>query len=236
MQAVILAAGLNTRFLNVFDKNFTKQALMIGETPILVKTLVDLESIGCTEIVLVVGRNKELIEKLIDEYYKGTLSITYVENHKPDRANGYSFGLAQNHAQEWFYLLMSDHLFDQSFMNHVKAYTGENKAALFVDYKIDQVFDLYDATKVQEKNSQILELGKKIKDYNCIDTGFFILNKDIFKTFNTIEALNHEISLSDIIIEYSKEHPFYTSDIGNAIWQDIDDPDMLDHALKTFLR
>lgn len=234
MQAVILAAGLNTRFLDVFKGDFTKQSLLIGGTPLLIKSFNDLESIGCTEIILIVGKNKDLIIKLIDEHYTGSLSITYVDNSKPERANGYSFGLAQDYVRDWFYLLMSDHIYDDAFMKHVKEFSLSKKPALFVDYNIDQIFDLDDSTKVLEVDQRIKTLGKKLSHYNCIDTGFFFLNKDMFDVFAELEKASFEISLSKIIQLYSEKNEFYTSDIGEAHWQDVDDIPMYEQAKKLF--
>lgn len=234
MQTVILAAGENTRFRESFDGPFIKQSLLVNDSPILIRIIESLQQIGCTEIVLVVGSNKHHIKELIDEHYSGAIPITFLENLYPERGNGYSLGLAQDHVDHWFYLTMSDHVYDKPFMQIVKQAGKSTTPTLFVDYKIDQVFDLDDATKVLEKNMQIRAIGKQLQEYNCIDTGFFYLNKDCFKYFNEFEQSSTIISLSDIIQRYSKSVYFKLTDVKEALWQDIDDMDMYTHAKKIF--
>ena len=234
MQAVILAAGQNTRFQELFDAPFIKQSLEVDQTPILIRGMHALETISCSEIVLVVGENKDLISNLIQKFYKGSLPITMIENLYPERANGYSLGLSQKVIKDWFYLLMSDHLYDKAFMDCVISVQGTSTPSLFVDYKIDQVFDLNDATKVHEEERQILEIGKDITQYNCIDTGFFYLHEDLFEAFNELEKEQESISISEIIQKYSASNPFVVTDIGSALWQDVDDMDMYRHAKKVF--
>lgn len=234
MQTVILAAGENTRFRESFDGPFIKQSLPVNQSPILIRSIESLHQIGCTEIVLVVGSNKHQIKQLIDEHYLGNILITYVENQNPERGNGYSLGLAQDYVDHWFYLTMSDHIFDNMFMQKVKDAQQDDAPTLYVDYKIDQVFDLDDATKVLEKDGQIQAIGKRLLEYNCIDTGFFYLNEEIFKSFNNLERSKKIISISDIIQQFSKMASFKVTDIKDALWQDVDDMDMYEHAKKIF--
>lgn len=234
MQAIILAAGLNTRFLDQFDERFIKQSLEVNHTPIMIRSMHALEQINCSEIVLVVGENKDRITELINNHYKGNLQITLVENLKPDRANGYSLGLSQHVVSGWFYLLMSDHLYNQAFMKKAAGVTSTDTPSLFVDYKIDKIFDLDDATKVLEKDRQIKAIGKQIEDYNCIDTGFFYLNEDIFNAFNDLERNQNAISISEIIQKYSASSQFVVTDIEDAIWQDVDDMNMYEYAKELF--
>lgn len=234
MQAVILAAGLNTRFKEAYDKPFIKQALPVNGTPILINSLNSLENIGCSEVILVSGGNKGMLARLIENYYDGALSIHFMENLQPEKGNGYSFGISGNQVSNHFFLLMSDHIYDEAFFDQAKKITANSAPSLFVDYKINRIYDLDDATKVFEKNGIIVDIGKDIDAYNCIDTGFFYLHESIFETFDKLSRTATTLSLSDIIRTYSIQNDFTVADIGESLWQDVDNMAMYNHARKIF--
>lgn len=234
MQAVILAAGLNTRFKEAFDEPFIKQALHINGIPILINSLNSLERIGCSEVILVSGQNTELLADLLEKYYKGDLPIIFLKNLHPEKGNGYSLGISQKKISNYFYLLMSDHIYEEAFFDQANSLRSSHVCSLFVDYKIDRIYDLDDATKVLEKDGYIMDIGKNIESYNCIDTGFFYLHERIFETFNRLTRSASVISLSDIIRSYIAQNDFTVTDIGDSLWQDVDNMEMYNHARKIF--
>lgn len=234
MECVILAAGTNSRFLQNRGPGFFKQSLLIDGESLITRLLRQLHKIGVRRWHIVCSTNRagmdSLLRKEAAEFYDG---IELIDNEHPERGNGYSLGLALSEIQGPFLMCMSDHVYEDSFFEIV-ADTPKNKAGLFVDLKFDQIFDLEDATKVQSNDNELLQLGKNLHSYNAIDTGFFQLLPDIKSTYQSLQNKTLSLSLSSVILEYSKSHPFCTFDIRNSRWQDVDNEAMYAHALATF--
>jgi hypothetical protein len=102
---------------------------------------------------------------------------------------------------------------------------------LAVDRKIDRVYDIDDATKVRVNGTKITKIGKKIEDFNAIDTGMFLCSKEIFSALE--DALDRgDCSLSDgmnTLIQKGKLRPY---DIKEGWWLDVDTPIALKQAEK----
>jgi choline kinase len=106
----------------------------------------------------------------------------------------------------------------------------ENGAALMVDYKLESIFDMDDATKVKSENGKISSIGKQIEDYNCIDTGVFICTTGLLNEIRKVYEDKGDASLSDGVQALAETGRMHTLDIGDAFWQDVDTPEMLEHA------
>lgn len=233
-QAIILAAGNNSRFLSERGEGFFKQELQLGEESIFIRLIRQLTSINCSHFCIVCGLNESKLRSLIEnEPDFKELDFTFILNSETEKGNGHSLGLALPSAKEAFYVCMSDHVYDESFFEIVKS-TDINQSVLFTDQKIEQIFDLEDATKVKSHNGLLLNLGKSIRSYDCVDTGFFQLHKDLLHTYKSMSTKTISISLSAIIMEYAKGHRFMVQDIGNALWQDIDNEAMYLKAKQLF--
>jgi choline kinase len=234
MKCVILAAGTNTRFLEHREEGFFKQQLTINGESLICRLLRQTKLIGVDQWFVVCSTNcdslishmKECAVELLD-------SIEFISNSHPERGNGYSLGLALSKIDEPFYLCMSDHVYDDQFFNVVSD-SAKEVAGLFVDSKHQQIFDLEDATKVQTNQNRLVHLGKNLHKYDAIDTGFFQLLPNIKSTYHSLQNKTLSLSLSSVIIEYSKSHPFRTFDIGASRWQDVDNEAMYNYAVSLF--
>ena len=103
-------------------------------------------------------------------------------------------------------------------------------ATLCVDYKLGSIIDMADATKVYEKNGCIMNIGKNIKYFNCIDTGVFIGTRGLMDAINKVYKIKGDASLTDGILELAKRKNMEVIDIKDAFWQDVDTPEMLFRA------
>src|SRR5947199_9689196 len=75
---------------------------------------------------------------------------------------------------------MSDHLFDRSIVDLLVRDAVLDQLNLAIDRKLDSIFDVDDAMKVQTRGDQILQIGKDLTRYDAIDTGLFICPLTIF--------------------------------------------------------
>ncbi|MCG6534680.1 MAG: hypothetical protein L7F78_08335 [Syntrophales bacterium LBB04] len=91
-----------------------------------------------------------------------------------------------------------------------------------MDFHPESVFDLVDATKVAVENGRVVNIGKKMVNYNAIDTGIFLCSHGTFEALEIVIAAGRE-SLSDGVRELARLGRMESTDIGDLFWQDIDD-------------
>ena len=90
---IILAAGNNERFQRHYGSDFVKQRLQIEKQPLLIRIMNQLESLGCSRLVIVAGNHAPALQELTASKYTGNARLTWVTNTSIERANGYSLHL-----------------------------------------------------------------------------------------------------------------------------------------------
>jgi len=116
MQGLMLAAGSGSR-LGRYTKENTKCMLEINGKTLIEEALDNLESVGITRLILVVGYKKDNLIAHIGDRYKN-IEIEYIENPIYNRTNNiYSLFLARDRlAEDDTILLESDILFDKKIL------------------------------------------------------------------------------------------------------------------------
>ena len=229
-QCLILAAGNGSR-LRTVSGELPKPLVPFRGKPILEHVISRARQAGIENFVVVVGYRSDLIRRWFDSRWLGNVSVTLVEN--PDyqhKANGISVLKAKDVIHENFMLLMADHLFDPDTAKLLMAQPlTPSEVILAVDPKIDRVFDLDDATKVQRKGDRIVDIGKEIPHYDALDTGMFLCSPVLF---SKLEAATRDgnCSLSDGMRQLAQERNLRAFEIGEANWQDVDTPEALAYA------
>ena len=130
-----------------------------------------------------------------------------------------------------FLLVMADHVLSDELMEialAVKPPAGG--ATLLVDYKLDTVFDMEDATKVLERGDRVEAIGKHLQEFNCIDTGVFVCTPGLLGALDTVYEDEYDASLSDGVQVLSDRGLMDAVSVGAGFWQDVDTPEMLAHA------
>src|SRR6185503_7000602 len=89
---------------------------------------------------------------------------------------------------------------------------------------IERCFDLDDATKVRLRSGKIVDIGKDISDYNCIDTGVFRIGPDLVRELERVERAGGDCSLSDGVRALAARGLFVGCDVGDSRWIDVDTP------------
>lgn len=229
--AVVLAAGFGSRLAGTSDATALKPLTPVAGVPLLLRTFRSLESAGCTRIVVVVGHGADEVREAAESVYDGDADVRFVVNERYDLANGVSVLAARDEVDGDFLLTMADHVFSDDVMRLAGAHTPPaHGATLLVDYDIDGVFDLDDATKVLEDRGHIVSIGKQIADYNCIDTGLFVCSPALMSALAEVYAERGDASLSDGIQRFAAAGRMTVLDIGDGFWQDVDTPEMLAEA------
>lgn len=229
---IILAAGFGSRLAGTVKETSLKPLTPVAGIPLIFRTIRSLEIAGCSKIVIVLGYAYDEIRKDIETVYTGTTPIVFVRNEQYRLSNGLSVLAALPEIEgSVFVLTMSDHILSDEMMQlAAKHQPPENGATLLVDYKIDSIFDMEDATKVYEEQGFIVKIGKGISGYNCIDTGVFVCTMGLTENIKAVYESKGDSSLSDGVQALSAKKKMTVLDIKEAFWQDIDTPEMLQHA------
>ncbi|WP_020402250.1 NTP transferase domain-containing protein [Gracilimonas tropica] len=230
---VILAAGFGSRLAGVDDDTRLKPLTSVNGIPLIYRTIQSLETAGCSKVVIVLGFGFEEIKKDILGSYEGQTPIVFAHNEQYKLSNGISVLTAESHVEGDFILTMADHILSDKMMRLAKDHIPPKEGAtLLVDYKVDEIFDMDDATKVYSEAGKIKSIGKTITNYNCIDTGVFVCTHTLMNEIRKVYDRKGDASLSDGIQALADRGNMHTLDIGEAFWQDVDTPEMLQHAEK----
>jgi CDP-L-myo-inositol myo-inositolphosphotransferase len=233
--ALIIAAGAGSRLQSVTG-TVPKPLLRIAGVPLLKRIILTAHKAGVDRFVVVTGYAADQIREALEHDDQVAGLIEWVHNDRWTLPNGVSVLAARSRLSGPFALLMADHLFEeQTLARLLRAPVAPGECVLAVDRNIGGVYDLEDATKVRLEEDRLVEIGKTLPRYNAIDTGMFICTPALF---DALEASRRAegCSLSDGIQTLARNGKMRSFDIGNGFWQDVDTPDMLDHAERTMLR
>ena len=233
MKAVIIAAGQSSRLWKKTNRT-PKTLLPFGEGAILSTIIGNLKSCGIEEIVIVVGWKKWQIKNYVKSRDGLGIDIQFIHNADWKRGNGISVLAAkQAVGHEAFILSMCDHIVSPLAIRGLIESKSE-KNLLLVDKRVEEIFDIDDATKVRVNNGDIIKIGKELKDYNGIDCGIFRLDGHFFASMNA-QLQNGKESISAAVtglIEMNNMGAVYMNE--NDHWIDIDTPDAYHFALENF--
>jgi choline kinase len=162
------------------------------------------------------------------------LKAFFVENRDWQKQNGISLLTAADRVARPFLLTMSDHLFDDATIDRLLYSFDPGVLNLAVDRKLDSIFDLEDAMKVQTRGNLVTTIGKDLRNYDAIDIGLFVCPLEIFDYLERAKSRNdgRDCSLADGVQLMAGDDMVRAIDIGGAWWQDVDTPEMLNQAEK----
>ena len=230
-EAVILAAGEGSR-LSKISKGMPKFMINIAGKPLIYYTMSILENLGVTAIKIVVQKKwRDLAEEILNKY-TSKIKMTYIENNHVEKDNGYSFLLAKDFMNfQAFFLLMSDHIFTidfiETFVKSVR-WPSEKETKIFIaGDKNPNFVNVSEATKILVDNeNKVIKIGKNINEFNFVDTGLFIIKKDVYDLPSVIKLSKKEvIKFSDVIMRIiEKNHVVRVVDVNRGLWTEIDTP------------
>lgn len=232
-KAVILAAGFGSR-LSRFEGDTPKPLREVGGLALIQRNLAMLEHCGVRETIVVLGhRAREIALEIQSSVSLSSMKLTFVHNPHYTLSNGLSVLAARPHLSGDFLLLMADHIFDLCIFEGVAGRPAPKRgASLCIDYKINSVFDIDDATKVVTDGVHVCEISKALETYNAIDTGLFLCSQSLLDALEEARSQSPEgdCSLSDGVTELARHGRMFVHDIGHAYWQDVDTELALRHA------
>ena len=242
-EAVILMAGEGSRLrqgyggqarLRGSNKTFLKPFVLVLGRPLISYTL---ETLMCAKIKtfhLVVGYESERMIAQVKELIPSGVNVSFIENRDWRKQNGISVLAAADYVGAPFLLTMADHLFDHAIVDRLLDNFDPGLLNIAVDRKLDSIFDLRDAMKVQIRGNRVTGIGKDLLEFDAIDTGLFVCPSEIFGYLERAKFDNSEndCSLADAVRLMAGDQKVRAIDIGESWWQDVDTPPMLHHAEK----
>ena len=227
-EAVVLMAGSGSR-LRGSDQTFLKPFVPILGRPLVCYIIDALLGAGINKINFIVGYQSERMRAEMEKLAPPKPEWVFIENPHWQKQNGISLLAAANQVSAPFLLTMSDHLFDPAIIDLLIESADIHLLNLAVDRKIDSVFDLDDAMKIQTHGDKVVAIGKNLADYDAIDTGLFVCPESIFDYLERARSGSRrdDCALADGVRLMAADAKVRAIDIGDAWWQDVDTPQML---------
>jgi choline kinase len=229
VNAIIVAAGKGSRLWPVTQR-MPKTLLPYGDGTILSRIIGNFGSIGVTRFTIVIGFKGDMIRTYLEGRHNFGLDIALIENKEYERGNGLSVAAARPALDDatGAVLSMSDHLVHPDGLAALKHSSGN---ALLTDSRIDEVFDLDDATKVRTEANRIVEIGKELTTYDAIDCGVFRIDPAFMDALDAQIAAGKE-SISDGVRRLIAAGAFTSVPIPkHCAWIDVDTPAAYEAAL-----
>jgi len=234
-ECLILAAGNGSRIASL-SGSAPKPLVPLFGAPLLEHIVLSSHAAGIERFVIVVGYRADAIRRWLAQRPLGDISVTLVENPDYHKANGVSALAARELLKNPFLLLMADHIFEPKTAQALLQQTlGDDEVILGVDYNIDRIFDLEDATKVKVQGKDIVAIGKDLVDYDALDTGMFLCGPALFKRLESAKK-DGSCSLSDGMRQLAQERKLKAFDVGDGHWQDVDTPEAFAYTQSIFER
>lgn len=228
-QCLIVAAGYGSR-LRPISSSRPKPLVKFQGRPILEHVMLRAEEAGIEEFVIVLGYRGDMIREWFERRWRGRARLSWVFNPDYHKSNGVSVLQARDAIHDNFLLLMADHLFEPEMARMmVQQELAPGEVILAVDRKIDDIFDIDDATKVRRSGDRIVAIGKELAEFDAIDTGMFLCSPALFDELDAA-ARQGDCSLSDGMRRLASRGLFRARDIGDAEWYDLDTPEAFAHA------
>lgn len=232
MKALILAAGIGKR-LRPITNNIPKCLIQVGEKTIIEHLLDNFSYAGIKEVIIVVGFNKEAVQKKIRNFYKG-MEIKYAINNLFDTTNNlYSLWCAKDFIDGAFIQCHGDIIFNKEIIK--KVIESPIKDAVIVDSDPDNFVE--DANRINVQDGRVIEINKIISKEESSGRAFGLYKfseegaKNYYRHIeNNLHDLNvgFEIGLNLLI----KEMSFQIIDINNFPYIEIDNLADLELAKK----
>ncbi|HSH37779.1 MAG TPA: NTP transferase domain-containing protein [Chthoniobacterales bacterium] len=227
-EAVILMAGVGSR-LGAAGGALAKPLVQIAGQPLISYTFEALVAAGVRTVHAVMGANSERLAAEVEPLAPVAVRFHTIINPDWEKQNGVSVLAAAGHVRAPFILTMGDHLFEPTLLDALLDSADPAQVNLAVDRKVESIFDLDDATKVQTAGTRLVGIGKDLAQYDAIDTGVFLCSEEIFSYLRAAQR-EGDCSLSDGVRLMASDRKVRAVDVGDAWWQDVDTPEMLARA------
>jgi len=237
MKAVIIAAGEGSR-LRPFTERKPKPLVNLLGLSLIERIISTLKDAGVSDFIVVTGYMDQVLRDHLGDGSAYGVSIEYAHNPDWKRANGLSVLAAEDYlkGEERFLLLTADHIFERENAERLLGYSAmDGECVLCVDYKLDSIPDMEDATKVFVDDAGLIrKIGKSENGHNAVDCGMFLMSPAVFPALKRAVESGNE-ALTDGVRILAEQGKLKSLDIGDGFWIDVDDVQGYRTARKALL-
>jgi CDP-L-myo-inositol myo-inositolphosphotransferase len=235
LPVVILAAGEGCR-LQAGNGGKPKPLTRLLGLTFLERVILSCREVGVREFYVVTGCYEDELIRHVEELARRLgISIRPVHNPNWPDGNGTSVLAVSPYIAGPFLLVMCDHLFDPDILRCLMEATDDGEGCLLaVDPRVDQVFDLKDATKVCLDGRNVTAIGKGLAPFDAVDTGLFLCRPFLFDALAEA-GRGGDGSLSGGVRRLVEEGRVRAVDVADRFWLDVDTPESLSVGKKHLL-
>lgn len=216
MEVIILAGGFGTRLQNVV-KNVPKPMAEINGHPFLKYLIDSILVYDLKKIILSVGYKKECIIKYFGNSYKDVPIEYSIEDEPLGTGGAVKKAINLFIEEKEVFVINGDSFFNVNLKQFIKFHKDNSSdISLFLKEMYD--FNRYGTVRIGKSN-EVLEFHEKCycsKGY--INTGIYVITKDIFDKINTEDKFSFEEflekNLNDLSIFAKISNDTYFIDIG----------------------
>ncbi len=227
--AVILAAGMGTR-LEGAAADHPKGFLRLGELPIVEESILRLQAVGVSSVVIVTGYRSEYYDALAG-HYPGAIQTVHNERFA-DSGSLYSLYLARKALQRPFLLLESDLIYEPQALHALVE--GPEDAIL-----LSGPTGAGDEVYVETRSGYLVSMSKDRASLGTEPTGELVgisrISQELFElivdyseqAFRTTLAVDYE---TDGLVAAGRKRPIACPVVSDLLWAEIDDTSHLKRA------
>ena len=221
MKAIVLAAGYGKR-LYPLTVTTPKALLEMGSGPMISYPINALLTAGITDITVVVGYKSDDLVVFLKKLYP---AISFCLNDQYDGDNAISIYAVRSYVKDDpFILVMGDHMISPQIVETLLS-NSNNQRSLCVDSAPTNPSQVNDGTKViVDSKGQIIDIGKSLENWNFIDTGVFLMDREVIDTIKYLKIQQGtKVSISEVV-KYMADigKPFKICDVTGEFWADVD--------------
>lgn len=235
MQAVIMAGGKGTRLASITKDLIPKPMVNILGKPLLEWQIQTLKQYNIRKICLVIGHLGEKIQEYFGDGSDFGVQISYIQEKEPLGTAGSLYYIKEWLTDDSFFLIFGDVFFNIDLNRMLQFHISKDSIATLFVHPNSHPFD--SDIVVMDTNERIERFDSKnnVRSYwyeNCVNAGFYILNKRVCDYVTAPVKLDLEKNLLSRLIEekqpvYGYRSPEYIKDIGtvdriNATIKDIE--------------
>jgi glucose-1-phosphate thymidylyltransferase len=199
MQAVVLAAGEGTR-LRPLTEDKPKALVEVDGKPLVEDVFDNLLGIGVTELVVVVGYQKEQLIERYGDAYEG-VPITYA-HQREQLGLAHAILQAEPHVDDDFVLMLGDNVFRGNLGDVIKRQHEERADAAFLVEEVPHEEATRYGVLDTNEYGEIVEVVEKPDEppSNLVMTGFYTFTPAIFHACHLVQPSDRgEYELPDAI-------------------------------------
>jgi len=226
MKCIILAAGKGVRLLPITESR-PKHIIPVGGVPLIERIVESLRANNIQDLFIVVGYKKRAIIEYLDDIIKHSTKIKYIEQDEP-LGTADSIKLARDYVgKEDFMVIYGDLFIRPRTIERIISEYHKGKESIIGIKTSKKIGDYGIVITENDYIKGIIEKPtRKVKRTNSINTGIYILNKDVFDGIEETErSIRGEYELtSSLNIAVQHNVKIRAVSLDEEEWMDIGYP------------